>query len=352
MNAKEFFDKLKDGKNKPSCFIIGNGFNKYMFGSSGSKENDIYDWKNVIKSVAERVKLPNFHLDALFGHGISNLEWIDLLENFASQNSGIDLSSIIKDAVKELERKDFSKNCAILKYAWDNNHHIFTTNFDHNIESYIKAQYPGDILSDQRLVLPGHSNHSIYNKSNKKSNGTSEAPRTERVRYHWNDFWGEPLKEAFCENDDIISKDLKHDVWHIHGSYFSLRNRREEDASGILFSLRKYLQAVKHVGTFDEINSNDYWKGRNTWMSLFMRLPLVIAGFGYSKDEFFLRHLLLKKDLLQKNGDGKIMQSSFYLRVKWQTAKTDDGSDFLAYLGFNIVDFESYDELYNHAQWQ
>jgi hypothetical protein len=92
------------------------------------------------------------------------------------------------------------------------------------------------------------------------------------------------------------------------------------------------------------------WKGRTTWLHIIFNKSLFIFGLGLKQNETFLRWLLIERKKYFKRFPDR-EKKGWYIDTKLNI-KNDMGKRiFLKYAGFEIIDVESYNDIYRHI-WE
>lgn len=354
---REFFDALpkKTAERKKYVFLIGNGFNRFIkdeFNRLGFDCPPIMSWDElVIQTIVDNNELKQKLDERLFkGKGITNTEKVRLLElAIEGRNLSSDIAKSIrkyydlKDEMWGKALKDEKKcfRCDLLGNAIRQGNHILTINFDNNIEGFVKNIKNAD-CSIQYVECQDKTNSKFTNA---------------HPLYGWNRFSTFNKKvPLLAANESTDTAKIPPGIWHIHG--WAGTNEKSQKGASIKLSFQKYCACISRIKQLGDYNKLLEWKGRNTWLNLFLNRPLIIAGLGLPQEEIFLRYLfLLKYKLEQKKADQQdnTLLNSYYLTLQKKEATQDsqpDGCDFLRALGVNIVEFDSYADLYNHQLWK
>lgn len=92
------------------------------------------------------------------------------------------------------------------------------------------------------------------------------------------------------------------------------------------------------------------WKGRNTWLDAFFANDLLIFGLGLSRDEVFLRWLLIERARYFRKFEVQ-HRKAWYV---WAEDEEDEDSDrnfFLDHVGVTRVALKRHDEIYSSQVW-
>ena len=233
MKSEEFIAELKQlncSNGIRPCLILGNGFNQQFYSREEAK---IHGWNNLLLDIAQEAtsaKNAGYDIRHLIDNrDVANTEIADFIEAYWDASSDKGFEESIVGGVKQHYKFDFrDKKCFLLDYAWNNNFHIMTTNFDENIELYLKNKY-GDVKIN-KYSIPWESHQSQSKKEKQaqpahKGNKTLSSKKFPRTQFQWNCFYSPPQKIAL--NSDTNVHELKHDIWHIHGCI--------KKSNGILF---------------------------------------------------------------------------------------------------------------------
>jgi len=90
------------------------------------------------------------------------------------------------------------------------------------------------------------------------------------------------------------------------------------------------------------------WSGSQTWLQVLFLSPLMIFGFGFGKDELFLRWLFLERARLHKRLPKWAVQTWF---IETGTAQQGRRDAFFEGLGIKRVTVEKYADLYDNPEW-
>ncbi|OWU67698.1 hypothetical protein ATO2_14255 [Roseovarius sp. 22II1-1F6A] len=239
---------------------------------------------------------------------MSNTEFFDILDLAKPLEDRSSLQRKFCDLMKSWEPSEH--HSAIVSWAQRHQSPIITVNFDENLSKAANAKY-----------VVGEGFTQWYPWSSYFSDTRVDDPRT-----------------SFA-------------IWHAHGMM--------RYAQSIRLGLTHYMGAVQRARPWvyrgenalrsaATKGSDSRWKGRNTWIDVLFFSPMMIFGFGFNKDENFLRWLFLERARLHK------------LNPRWKT-KTwfidtpRNGSlqrkPFFAGLGMEYVTVADYDEIYENAAW-
>jgi hypothetical protein len=91
------------------------------------------------------------------------------------------------------------------------------------------------------------------------------------------------------------------------------------------------------------------WRGRNTWLDILFFCPMMIFGFGFNKDENFLRWLFLERARLHKI-------NPVWKTKTWFIDTPRNGSlhrkPFFEGLGMEYVTVADYADIYEDPTWR
>ena len=307
-------------------FIIGNGINRYL--------SDVPSWNELLQNVATAAnielspEIAKVMAQKESDAGLNFPEMYSLIDtDFTAQkrvgekNGGVKNKDTLKQHIADLLSsaeqftKGYKRPCKLLDYAGKNGKNIITLNFDYKIEDYLNIDHSkrksvvGDCFVDSR---------SVYNY----------------------------LYDRFCGGPGAAT------VWHIHGHC--------NKPGSIRISMENYTNTLSYIkkrflgSRYCDILKDD-WCGRNSCLESFFTKPHVIVGCGLQSEEVLLRGLMIAK--YRKMHIGSISDkccSGIYLAKggardsKRQSAKYT----FLRALGYDVIEFPSYREIYNNAAWE
>ncbi len=354
-NKEMLLERLGNGVDgQKYALLVGNGFNKFQFTHNGMHEPDDCDWKAILRKIADAEKVKNLASEKpeltekinriLDMPGIHSAErgifLFDLMAEYGLSRD--DRGGIIKSVFKPFtisSGKGSFQPCNLLNLAWENGHHILTTNFDSNLEDYFKAVY-GVLLKQHRIPHPTKKKSSKTTPLDGMETSSRKGKRFwEPCQFQWNTYYG--------EKDASSWKTLSHDIWHVHGNVI------QKAVTSVLFSSEDYFNAISH---FRHISGNPFsedWKGTYSWLKLFMEYPLVIVGLNLDAGELLLRHLLMlrRKYRRMQEIDDAASPSYFLYSLQEKAADGAKASDpknpFLELMGFKSVAFDTFDEMYD-----
>ena len=342
MSKAEFIKKIAKSKDRYT-FLLGNGLSLYMKGlETGKEQNGV--WSLILQAVANKILLTTEAQSLSSAKGRSDFEKANLIHQLSGLNCAR-LECHIAEAIGEnLKVLAWDRITAIplLDYIWDKGHHILTTNFEDNIERYF--------FETKKVKIAPHIVKMVKSKSEKSGNEKSgkehETPQKqtintrERLNYRWNRYFSDQAISPVSVDFNGFGQNFGHDIWYLHGK-MSQDNKKKRE---ILFSFTDYILANNR---FQHNYANNIGKNYNC-LDLIFNCPLVIAGIGLTESEIFLRNLLMKRFIIYKKSKSKVDQS-FYLCPK-SGGEHSDGRDFLKCLGFEIVEFKEYSDIYTSFQ--
>lgn len=98
----------------------------------------------------------------------------------------------------------------------------------------------------------------------------------------------------------------------------------------------------------NEVATPEDWKGAGTWLEPFFFCPIVVIGFGFGKDENFLRWLFLER--ARFHWIKPAMRTEAWFIVKG-VEEEDHRRPFLERLGIKMAFADNYAEIYDNAAW-
>ena len=280
------------------ALLIGNGINRYNSKAGSS-------WDELLAALARKQGLALTENDAL---EMSNTEFFDILDLARPNEDRGNLQEEFCDLMAKWTPADH--HAEIVGWAQRHRAPIITVNFDENLSKAIGARF---------FRRGKHFTH----------------------YYPWSSYFSER---------EIGDPRSSFAIWHAHGM---MRYK-----TSIRLGLTHYMGSVQRArpwvynrrGLRANVKlSEDSWRGSDTWLEVLFFCPLVLLGFGFGKDENFLRWLFLERARLHK------------LRPDW-TAKTwfvvtgatnlEHRRPFLEGLGMEVVTLPQYADIYENSAWQ
>ena len=284
-------------RRKPAL-LIGNGINQFNNSASSS-------WKDLLEQLAQTYGLVMSPQEMT---EMSNTEFFDILDLARAQEDRRSLQRQFCDLMKTWEPSDHHRT--IVSWAQRHAVPIITVNFDENLSKSIVGDY-----------FVGKEFTDWYPWSSYFSDRKIDSPRT-----------------SFA-------------IWHAHGMMRYTRSIR--------LGLMHYMGAVQRARTFvyQERNSlraissrgDSSWRGADTWLDILFFSPLMIFGFGFNKDESFLRWLFLERARFHKLNPA-------WKTKTWFVDMPKNGSlnrkRFFEGLGIEYVSVSAYSQIYENPTWR
>jgi hypothetical protein len=93
------------------------------------------------------------------------------------------------------------------------------------------------------------------------------------------------------------------------------------------------------------------WRGKNTWLQVFLTKPLIIFGLGLHENEVFIRWLLIERARLFSNYP-QDRKPAWYVSCRAATSADDPGKlFFLRSMGVEPIQVERFDDIYGTNVW-
>lgn len=276
------------------ALLIGNGINRYNSNASSS-------WDELLANLAEKQGLTVTKHEA---SEMSNTEFFDILDLARPKEDRSNLQEEFCNLMAEWKPADH--HAEIVGWAQRHQAPIITVNFDENLSKAV----------DARFFRQGEHFTHYYPWSSYFSDRAIEEPRS-----------------SFA-------------IWHAHGM---MRYK-----TSIRLGLTHYMGSVQRARAWvygrnglraNAMNSEISWRGYDTWLEVLFFCPLVLFGFGFGKDETFLRWLFLERARLHK------------LRPDWAANTWFVGTGrkhrrpFLEGLGMEVVTVPRHADIYENPAW-
>jgi hypothetical protein len=280
------------------ALLIGNGINRYGGDSNSS-------WEDLLAELARKQGLV---LAENAAAEMSNTEYFDILDLARPKEDRSNLQEEFCKLMREWTPGDH--HTKIVGWAQRHAKPIITVNFDENLSKAVDAQF---------FRRGEHFSH----------------------YYPWN---------CYFSDREIGSPRSSFAIWHAHGM---MRYK-----TSIRLGLTHYMGSVQRARPWvynrNGLRANAKtrekpWRGSDTWLDVLFFSSLVVIGFGFGKDEHFLRWLFLERARLHK------------LRPDWGTktwfvdrASVDEKypRPFLEGLGIKVVSVSQYSDIYDNPAWQ
>lgn len=302
-------DNILNEHNEDLTLIVGNGLNL----ANKNAQNE--SWKAILEGIGRDRGFIEAGQELCATHSLVELS--DLIQLHSSDE---DRDVLVQTAFcKKLEEWEYGQgHTDITNWARKHRVPILTTNFDTTLSDACRA----------KLV---HA---------KKGSGGAQFNRY----YPWSsrfEVLGEPIdkpRNSFA-------------IWHVNGMsrYVVSVRLGLSDYMGSAHQARRWMRRGDDP-LFLSGDAIDRWTGRNTWLDAFFANDLLIFGLGLSRDEVFLRWLLIERaKYFQKF---KIQhRNAWYVWAKGKEKRDPDRDFFLKHVDVQNVDVESHDDIYSPQVW-
>lgn len=280
------------------ALLIGNGINRH----DGPRNSS---WEELL---AELIRKHGVTFDNKSSLEMSNTELFDILDLACPEKDKGDLQGQFSGLMSNWEPVDHHKK--IVGWAQRHQSPIITVNFDENLSKAIDARF---------------------------------FKRGERFTHYYP--WS-----SYFSNQEITTPRTSFAIWHAHGM---VRYK-----TSIRLGLTHYMGSVqrarrliysRHGLRASATNNLTNWSGSDTWLEVFFFCPLLVLGFGFGKDENFLRWLFLERARLHKLRPELAAKTWFV-----DTSAVDEKHrlPFLKGLGMEVIKIPDYAKLYESSAWQ
>ena len=302
----DFKTVLAQNKND-IAFIVGNGINRYP------NNPKAISWDALLMQLWQDFS-PDSYSEV--PKGVSITEFYDLLE--LASPATLSRNEIQKRAAELLADWEFKPHHeAFIQWAQEANAPVLTTNFD--------------------LLLPkAASLHQFYTNTH---NAFTDF-------YPWTTYFATESLQQPVTNFGI---------WYINGVVKYPRSIR--------LGLSHYMGSVEKARTLihkGKARTNGLyavkniagWQGADTWLHTIFNKPLCIFGLGIEENEVFIRWLLIERARYYKKFPDRKKQG-WYIAPKKENPNNDTTGKirFLKGIGFDLIETNSYDEIYKTA-WE
>lgn len=284
-------------RRKPAL-LIGNGINQFNNSASSS-------WKDLLSKLAQTydLALSQEEMDEM-----SNTEFFDILDLARPQEDRTSLQRQFCELMKSWEPSDH--HSTIVFWARRHGVPIITVNFDENLSKSVGAEY---------FVGKGFTEW-----------------------YPWSSFFA-----------DRKINDPRHSfaIWHAHGMMRYARSIRLglTHYMGAVQRARPWVYRGKEALRALSARGDGRWQGQDTWLDILFFCPLMIFGFGFNKDENFLRWLFLERARLHKLNQSWKAETWF---LDTQKNGRLHRKPFFDALGMEHVSVPAYGDIYENPMWR
>lgn len=290
-------NEIISARRRPAL-LIGNGINRYNSSASSS-------WEDLLGKLAKKQRLK---LTADEMSEMSNTEFFDILDLAKPKE---DRSSLQREFCNLMSTwKPTGHHSEIVGWAQRHDSPIVTVNFDENLSRAVGARF--------------------FRRGSK-----------------FTDFY--PWSSYFSDRE-IGDPRSSFAVWHAHGMMRYARSIR--------LGLTHYMGSVQRARPWVygsgglRANAKDGdrgWRGADTWLEVLFFCPLMIFGFGFGKDENFLRWLFLERARLHKL-EPRWKTKTWFVEV--QSDASAHRKAFFERLGMTFVTVRNYSDIYESPLWQ
>lgn len=269
------------------AFLIGNGPNL----AAGIMPS----WKTLLASISDNpIRLVD---------GLSNTEVYDLVE--LNSADGVDVKARVVEQLQIHPTYNLEVHRSLMTLAKNHDCPVLTTNFEETFERSIDAkQFHIDSRRFTRF-------------------------------YPWKTYYG--LKKLDNPMDGF-------GIWKIHGDV------RYKDS--IRLGLTDYMGSAERARRLihrddDSLfrGKREDWRGWDTWLHIWFNMPIVIFGLGFSKDEVFLRWLLIERRRYKK-----IRREPMEVDFLAKGFPAGETSNLVQNLDVNHIEVGDYSELYGNGR--
>jgi hypothetical protein len=285
---------------RPPTLLIGNGINRHGRLST----RDANSWEGLLQEVARRygITLSDEQLSQM-----SNTERYDILDLARPLDDRESLQKCFCDLMASWTPG--AHHTRIISWAKRHDAPVITVNFDELLSQSVGAQLFG------------------------KTEG-------------FTDYY--PWSRHFSDRE-VTNADSEFAIWHAHGMKRYSRSVR--------LGLTHYMGSVQRARGMiygksglrnKSLSSLREWGGYGTWLEPFFHSPLLILGFGFGKDETFLRWLFLERARYHRIRPDRKTDAWF---LQKSDGSTDHRRRFLDELGIRTIYVREFEEMYEVDDW-
>ncbi len=290
------FADLITADRKPALFL-GNGINRYANLSDSS-------WDDLLSEIAEK-----FNVDLTKDQiaEMSNTEYFDIL-NLAKPKD--DRENLKAEFCKLMESwVPSTPHERVMGWAKRHQSPVLTVNFDANLSTAAQAEF-----------FKGDGGFTDF--------------------YPWN---------CYFSDKEITSPSQSFAIWHPHGMQRYKRSVRLglTDYMGSVSRVRPWLHRGEASLSASHYDKRDEWIGSNTWVDILFKREIVIFGFGFGKDEAFMRWLFVERARFARKYDLP-EPTAWYVDAPGKEAQR---KPFFEAIGLNYITAD-FDEVYAGKAWE
>lgn len=292
-NLTKIQQALRNNRND-LAFIVGNGINRFAY---GDRQN--VSWNGLLLEVWQQI---SYRTMSDISSGISLTEFYDIMEMEAGSIDKV--RQKVVDLLGEWRPDEYHKWLQE-KISSDWDVPLLTTNFDMNLNEGLTLNK----LESENLKFADY--------------------------YPWN---------VYFSRTELNSPTEGFGVWHINGMLKYKRNIRLglSEYMSLLSRVRTFLHKEDGLDDFD-LKNQSRWKGYPTWLHIIFNKSLCIFGLALDENETFLRWLLIERAKYFKRYPERKKKG-------WFVCKAGECSEgkrlYLDYIGFELVQLDSYDDIY------
>lgn len=294
INSLERLKQVLSENRYDLAFIVGNGINRFAYGCI----RDV-SWNGLLLEVWQQI---SYRTMSDISSGISLTEFYDIMEMEAGSIDKV--RQKVVDLLGEWRPDEYHKWLQE-KISSDWDVPLLTTNFDMNLNEGLTLNK----LESENLKFTDY--------------------------YPWN---------VYFSRTELNSPTEGFGVWHINGMLKYKRSIRLglSEYMSLSSRVRTFLHKEDGLDDFDLKNQNR-WKGYPTWLHIIFNKSLCIFGLALDENETFLRWLLIERAKYFKRYPERKKKG-------WFVCKAGECSEgkrlYLDYIGFELVQLDSYDDIY------
>ena len=288
---------LEDALNRDDApaLLIGNGINR-------ASDQDQLSWEDLLAHLAggRGVSLSKGQVSEM-----SNTEMYDLLDLAKPWSRKSNLQVEVRDLLREWQPNELHE--MVVRWAIKRQAPVLTVNFDENLSTShgLKLQ-----VVKQNNFYPFHSHYA---------------------------------------QDEVEDPSSSFGIWHPHGMIHFRQSIRLglSHYMGSVQRAREMMVNKRSLLNFADGKTSG-WPGRRTWLQIILFKPLLIFGFGFGKDEVFMRWLLLERARLYSTHPHLRKPAWF---VEKQSPALERRKAFLERIGIQVIATEIHYDVYDNAGW-
>ena len=308
------------------ALVLGNGINRYANPEGNNSWSDL-----LADTAAEVAEIPHVETERILAdNSLSYPEFYDTVQMRANQHHRQVDYRMIKPQISSRIAlwPPQRQHTRIVEHCVEHQIPILTTNFD-------------TLLARSSNNIQSH----VANENRNRPKAKRQFPIIPRGisftdHYPWHNYYSaEPVND--------VTRDFA--IWHVHGVHHYPRSLRLglTDYIAMTDRAREWLHRSKG-NPFNQYVRYDNWRGRRSWLEVFLMKPLMIAGLALESSEVGLRWLLIERQKLYRTKP-ELAQPFYFATVRGIDTVGAGKQALIEALGGSFVQYPSAQASYENA---